>query len=60
MGTDAAVANDFLFLLAFKIGIDVVESLSGGVTVVGDFSLVGIGPQSVGMKAQGLGSFSAR
>ena len=36
---------------ALEIGVDVIEALSGRVAVVGDFSLVGIGPQGIGMEA---------
>ena len=50
-GADAAVADNVQFLAALEVGVDVIEALSGGVSVVGDFALVGIGPQCIGMKA---------
>ena len=53
VGADAAVADGIrflvVFLVALEVGVDVIEALSGGVSVVGDFALVGIGPQGVGM-----------
>ena len=49
VGVDAAVADGIRFLVALEVGVDVIEALSGGVSVVGNFALVGIGPQGVGM-----------
>ena len=53
VGADAAVADGFrflvVFLVALEVGVNVIEALPGGVSVVGDFALVGIGPQGVGM-----------
>ena len=53
VGADAAVADGIrflvVFLVALEVGVDVIEALPGGVSVVGDFALVGIGPQGVGM-----------
>ena len=52
VGADAAVADCFCFLVVFlvalEVGVDVIEALSGGVSVVGNFALVGIGPQGMG------------
>ena len=59
VGADAAVADGFRFLVALEVGVDVIEALSGGVSVVGDFALVGIGPQGIGMEAEDFGGFSA-
>ena len=40
VGVDAAVADCFCFLVALEVGVDVIEALSGGVSVVGDFAAI--------------------
>ena len=63
VGADAAVADCFCFLVVFlvalEIGVDVIEALSGGVSVVGDFALVGIGPQGIGVQPEDCGCLPA-
>ena len=59
VGADAAVADRFRFLVALEVGVDVIEALPGGVSVVGDFALVGIGPQGIGMEAEECGCLPA-
>ena len=67
VGADAAVADCFcfsvvflvVFLVALEVGVDVIEALSGGVSVVGDFALVGIGPQGIGVQPEDCGCLPA-
>ena len=51
-GTDPAVADDIGGCLSSQEGVDVVEALSSGVAIEGDFSLGSIAPQSLRMKSE--------
>ena len=51
-GTHPTVADRFGGGAASQVGVDVVETLAGGVSVVGDFALVSIGPQGVRMEVK--------
>ena len=58
-GTDSAVADDIGPGCSAQIGINVVETLSSGVPIVGDFALFGIPSQRLGVQAQHRSGFTA-
>ena len=58
-GTDSAVADDIGPGCSAQIGINVVEPLTTGVPIVGDFALFGIPSQRLGVQAQHRSGFTA-
>ena len=58
-GTDSAVADDIGPGCSAEVGINVVEPLTTGVPIVGDFALFGIPSQRLGVQAQHRSGFTA-
>ena len=58
-GTDPAVADPLGWTGALQVGIDVVESLSAGIAIEGDLSLVCISSQRGMVEAECLASLAA-
>ena len=58
-GTDSTVADDIGPGCSAQIGINVVEPLTSGVPIVGDFALFSIPSQRLGVQAQHRSGFTA-